>query len=406
MQQNLTPLEEVLDILEKSAVPLTRSESVPLNKASGRILAQMLTSPFDVPAFDNSRMDGYAVKADECGARAPISQIITAGDAGAPLASGTAARIFTGAPMPLGADSVVMQEDTSSDGEFVTFNEPIIAERFVGRAGEDIAKGQVVLEAGHRLQPQDLGLAASMGHGELEVFARPRVAIFSTGDELKEPGETLAPGQIYNSNRYLLGALLERTGCEVVDYGIVADDLEETRETLRKAASSADMVLTSGGVSVGEKDYLREVLEQTGELNLWRIRIKPGKPLVYGHINRAEGKAAPYMGLPGNPVSVFVTYLMLAQPFLLKLSGASKTKPQSFQVQAGFEQSEPQSRRQFVRAQLSLQDGQLLAVPFDNQSSAVLTSTSQSMGLAVVREGQTIARNDLIEFYPYQGLFG
>ena len=290
MQKKLLPLEDVQKILDESAEPICTFETIALGMANRRILARKLKSPFDVPAFDNSRMDGYAIKAQGGDSTVPISQIITAGDRATPLAPGTAARIFTGAPLPRGADTVVMQEETQSDGKTVTFTEPIVAHQFIGRAGEDITKGQIVLKAGHRLLPQDLGLAASMGCASLEVFKRPRVAIFSTGDELKEPGEVLEPGQIYNSNRYLLGALLERTGCEVVDFSIVADDLDATRKALIEAAQSADVVITSGGVSVGEKDFLREALEQTGKLNLWRIRIQPGKPLVFGHITSSQKK--------------------------------------------------------------------------------------------------------------------
>ena len=404
MQHKLTPLEEVLDLLEQSAQPLEAQETVVLGEASNRILAQDLISPFDVPAFDNSRMDGYAVRADECTSPLPISQVITAGKDAAPLAKGTAARIFTGALLPAGADSVVMQENTQSDGDTVTFTQSVEAHQFIGRRAEDIAKGATVLEAGHRLQPQDVGLAASMGASSLPVIRRPRVAIFSTGDELKEPGEVLETGQIYNSNRYQLGALIKGSGCELVDMGIVADDLEQTQERLTEAAQNADMVITSGGVSVGEKDYLREALDKTGKLNLWRINIKPGKPLVFGHLNTSSAKQTPYMGLPGNPVSVFVTYLMLAQPFLFKLAGAHSVRPQSFKVAAGFDQAKAQSRRQFLRCRLDTKDGQLIAVPFDNQSSAVLTSTSQSNGLAAVREGSTVAFGDLIDFYPYKGL--
>ena len=404
MQHKLTPLEEVLDILEQSAQPLEDQETVALVDASGRILAQDLMSPFDVPAFDNSRMDGYAVRADECTSPLPISQVITAGNEAAPLARGTAARIFTGALLPAGANSVVMQENTQSDGNTVTFTQSVEAHQFIGRRGEDISKGALVLNAGHRLQPQDVGLAASMGAGSLSVIRRPRVAIFSTGDELKEPGDVLKTGQIYNSNRYQLGALIKGSGCELVDMGIVADDLKQTQDLLTEAAQNADMVITSGGVSVGEKDYLREALDNTGKLKLWRINIKPGKPLVFGHLNNGSAKQTPYMGLPGNPVSVFVTYLMLAQPFLFKLAGASETRMQSFKIAAGFDQPVAQTRRQFLRCCLEPKDGQLMAVPFDNQSSAVLSSTSQSNGLAVVREGCTVASGDLIEFYPYRGL--
>ena len=406
MQQKLLPLEEVLKILDESAEPIGDHETVELHRADGRILAQELSAPFDVPDFDNSRMDGYAVRAQDCHTSLPISQVIAAGDQARPLAAGTAARIFTGAFLPAGADTVVMQENTRSDGKHVTFTEPVFANRFIGRAGEDIAKGQTVLEPGHRLLPQDLGLAASMGYATLRVYRRPRVAFFSTGDELREPGEPLEPGQIYNSNRYLLGALLERSGCQPMDLGIVRDDLEETKRVLVKAAKDADFVLTCGGVSVGEKDYLREALAQTGKLDLWRIRIKPGKPLVFGHINSTPDDLTAYMGLPGNPVSVFVTFLMLARPFLLKLSGARDTEPESLRVLAGFEQTKPQTRRQFLRCELQVRGGQVFAVPYQNQSSGVLISTSRSDGLAVVREGQAIAQGDLLEFYPYQGLFG
>ena len=406
MQHKLTPLEEVLDILEENARPIEACETVSLGQASGRILARELISPFDVPAFDNSRMDGYAVRAAECTKDLPISQVIAAGSQAAPLAPGTAARIFTGAVLPAGADTVVMQENTRSDGATVSFTQPVVSHQFIGRTGEDIGKGQAVLSAGHRLQPQDLGMAASMGCAELKVFRRPRIAIFSTGDELREPGETLEAGQIYNSNRYLLGALVKRSGCELIDLGLVADDLALTEAKLREAGENADLVITSGGVSVGEKDYLREALEQTGELNLWRINIKPGKPLVFGHLKTSSSSNTPYMGLPGNPVSVFVTYLMLAQPFILKLAGANGNRPQSFKVVAGFAQAEPQSRRQFLRCRLELQEGQLVALPFANQSSAVLTSTSQSDGLAVVREEKALERGELIDFYPYQGLLG
>ncbi len=405
MQHKLTPLEEVLDILEKSAQPLEDCETVALGDASGRILAQDLISPFDVPAFDNSRMDGYAVRAAECNAPLPISQVIAAGHAATPLERGTAARIFTGALLPAGADSVVIQENTKSDGKTVSFTQSVAANQFIGHRAEDIAKGQVVLQAGHRLQPQDVGLAASMGAATVSVIRRPRVAILSTGDELREPGEPLETGQIYNSNRYQLGALVKRSGCELMDFGIVADDLEQTQAKLAEAAQTSDMVITSGGVSVGEKDYLREALDKAGRLNLWRINIKPGKPLVFGHLNAASAEQTPYMGLPGNPVSVFVTYLMLAQPFLLKLAGAKISRPQCFKVAAGFEQPKAQSRRQFLRCRLEVQNGQLTAIPFDNQSSAVLTSASQSSGLGVVGEECTITNGDLIDFYPYEGLF-
>ena len=404
MQQKLLPLEDVLSVLMQRAEPITDQQSVPLKKASGRILARELVAPHNVPAFDNSRMDGYAVRAAQCTSPLPISQIITAGDKAQALKDRTAARIFTGAPLPAGADSVEMQENTKSDGKIVQFLQPVRPDQNIGRAGEDITKGASVLTPGHRLLPQDLGLAASMGYNKLDVYRRPRVAIFSTGDELKEPGEPLQEGQIYNSNRYILGAMIERTGCELVDLGIVADDLEETGATLRKAAQSADVVITSGGVSVGEKDYLREALEQSGKLDLWRIRIKPGKPLVFGHID-VSSQQTPYLGLPGNPVSVFVTYLMLAQPFLLKCSGASVTMAKNFKVKAGFKRARPQTRRQFLRCKLKDQDGERVAVPYANQSSGVLTSTSHSDGLAgCFSRKQNHRRRGPDRFLPLSGI--
>ena len=406
MSQPLMPLEEVLKILEDNARPVREQEDIPLARASGRILAQDIVSPFDVPAFDNSRMDGYAVRATECSAPLPISQVITAGMKAAPLAKGTAARIFTGAMLPDGADSVVMQENTQSDGKTVTFTKEVRANSFIGKIGEDLAMGQTVLKTGQRLRPQDVGLAASMGIETRAVFRKPRIALFSTGDELAEPGKPLAPGQIYNSNHHMLAALLERTGCELLDFGLVPDDLQQTQERLEKAAVDADMVLTSGGVSVGEKDYLRAALDTTGELTLWRICIKPGKPLVFGHLDNGKSTPTPYMGLPGNPVSAFVTWLILARPFLLKLAGASDILPRSFRVVAGFDQPEPQTRRQFLRCRLEMRDGQTVAVPFANQSSAVLLSTSRSDGLAVVYENDSVTAGDLIDFYPYQGLLG
>src|SRR5574343_1511503 len=318
--------EQALEKLLAAAQPVEEIRSLPITAAAGRILAGAQSSTVAVPPLDNSGMDGYAVRlADvpQAGVCLPVSQRIPAGTVGLPLQAGTAARIFTGAPVPPGADAVVMQERCEHGEGGVVINHIPKAGENVRRAGEDIASGAEILTPGTKLRPQEIALAAAAGVPELPVYRRVRVGVFFTGDELVQPGEPLPPGAIYNSNRYALRTLLESLGCEVRDLGAVGDTLEATRDALRRAAADNDLVLTSGGVSVGEEDHGKPAVEAEGSLDMWKIAIKPGKPLAFGEVNKPEGGKAWFIGLPGNPVSAFVTFLMLVRPFLLKLQGAT-----------------------------------------------------------------------------------
>jgi molybdopterin molybdotransferase len=322
-----------------------------------------------------------------------VSQRIPAGSVGHSLAPGTAARIFTGAPLPPGADAVVMQELCIHEGDAVVVNHLPQAGEAVRRAGEDIAEGAVVLAQGQRLRPQDLGLAASVGLAELPVFRRVRVAVFSTGSELVMPGEPLPPGGIYNSNRFMLRALLADLGCEVADFGIVPDELAATRRALREAAEGHDLILTSGGVSVGEEDHVKPAVEAEGSLDLWKIAMKPGKPLAYGRVHGAA-----FIGLPGNPVSSFVTFLLMVRPFLLATQGVAEVAPQALPLRAEFEWPKPDRRREFLRARMNAGGGVEL---FSNQGSAALNSTVWANGLVDIPAGTPLARGDTVRFLPY-----
>jgi molybdopterin molybdotransferase len=396
----LRPLDDALAALLAQAQPLAGTESVATFDADGRVLAEDLVSSLQVPPQDNSSMDGYAVRraeiADE-GVPLPVSQRIPAGAAPQPLQPGTAARIFTGAPVPPGADAIVMQEDTETldDGRVRILRVPA-AGQWIRRSGEDITRGSTVLARGERLGPAAQGLAASIGRDRLQVARRPRVALFSTGDELVMPGavapEAMKPGAIYNSNRFFLRSLLLRLGCEVRDLGIVPDRREATVEALRSAARDNDLILTSGGVSVGEEDHIKPAVQQLGSLELWQIAIKPGKPFAYGKVADAH-----FIGLPGNPVSSFVTFLLLVRPFLLKLQGATQLAPVAVQLAAQFDWPRPDKRREFLRAR---RDAQGRLELFANQSSGVLTSTVWADGLVDVPAGQAIARGDAVRFLP------
>jgi molybdopterin molybdotransferase len=396
----LRPLDDALAALLGQAQPLAGSESVPTFDADGRVLAEDLVSALQVPPQDNSAMDGYAVRraeiADE-GVPLSVSQRIPAGAAPQPLQPGTIARIFTGAPVPAGADAIVMQEDTQAldDGRVRIMRVPD-AGQWIRRSGEDITRGSTVLARGERLGPAAQGLAASIGRARLQVARRPRVALFSTGDELVMPGEVapeaMKPGAIYNSNRFFLRSLLLRLGCEVRDLGIVPDRREATVQALREAARDNDLILTSGGVSVGEEDHIKPAVQQLGSLDLWQIAMKPGKPFAYGKVADAH-----FIGLPGNPVSSFVTFLLLVRPFLLKLQGATQLTPVAVQLAANFDWPRPDKRREFLRARRNAK-GRLEL--FANQSSGVLTSTVWADGLVDVPAGQTIARGDPVRFLP------
>ena len=409
----LTPLEDALAAVLAQAQPLPGAAFVDLLQADGRVLAADCIAPLQVPPLDNSAMDGYAVRSAEvaqAGAVLPVSQRIPAGQVGTALQPGTAARIFTGAPLPPGADAIVMQEDcTVLDDGRVRFDAVPQPGQFVRRAGQDIALGSTALQAGLRLTPAALGLAASLGLAQLPVARRPRVALFSTGDELALPGsiapQDLPPGHIFNSNRYVLASLLQRWGCEVVDGGILPDDRAATHAALAQAAQDCDLLVTSAGVSVGEEDHVRPVVEQLGALSLWKIAMKPGKPFAFGHLRRSGGDPAAgrahFIGLPGNPVSSLITALVLLRPFVLALQGASVVQPPAHWLTADFEITQRDSRREFLRARRNAA-GRLEL--FANQNSGVLTSTVWAEGLVDNPAQTLIARGDRVRFLPFSEL--
>jgi molybdopterin molybdotransferase len=400
----LKPLDDALAELLAHAQPLAGTERVSTFDAGDRVLAEDLVAPLQVPPQDNSSMDGYAVRAAEIpdeGVVLPVSQRIPAGSAPQPLQPGTAARIFTGAPIPPGADAVVMQEETEAQGDAgVRILRVPLAGQWIRRSGEDVTRGTVVLARGQRLSAAALGLAASIGRAELEVARRPRVALFSTGDELVMPGDVppsdMKPGAIYNSNRFFLSDLLRRLECEVSDYGVVPDQREATLKALQHASGAHDLILTSGGVSVGEEDHIKPAVQQLGRLDLWQIAIKPGKPFAYGRIGDAH-----FMGLPGNPVSSFVTFLLLVRPFLLQLQGVTHLRPTPVKLRAHFDWPRADKRREFLRVRRDAEGGLAL---FDNQSSGVLTSTVWGDGLVDNPAGRTIAHGDWVDYLPLSEL--
>jgi molybdopterin molybdotransferase len=398
------PLDEALAELLGHAQPLAGSETVSTFEADGRVLAQDLVSALQVPPQDNSSMDGYAVRSSEIAAEGvplPVSQRIPAGTAPEPLATGSVARIFTGALIPPGADAVVMQEDTEPAGEQVVrilrVPEP---GQWIRRSGEDVTRGAVVLARGDRMSPAAQGLAAGIGMDKLVVARRPKVALFSTGDELVMPGEVppahMKPGTIYNSNRFFLRGLLHRLGCEVTDLGIVPDRRDATVEALRGASVAHDLILTSGGVSVGEEDHVKPAVQSLGSLDLWQIAIKPGKPFAYGKVGPAH-----FIGLPGNPVSSFITFLLLVRPFILKLQGATRLAPASVLLPAHFSLPRGDRRREFLRARRNAQGGLDL---FANQSSGVLTSAVWGDGLVDNPPGHSIDRGEPVRFISFAEL--
>ena len=394
-------LEEALQRLLGAVHPLPETESLSTFDALGRVLAADVRSALDVPPADNTSMDGYALRSADVtfsGAVLPVSQRIPAGVVGTPLQPGTAARVFTGAQVPAGADAVVMQESCEARGSDVQINTVPEPGQWVRRRGEDVQSGSVVLSAGLRLTPQALGLAASVGAARLTVSQRPRVALFSTGDELVMPGEPLKPGAIYNSSRFTLSGLVRALGCDCIDLGIVPDDLDATRAALREAAARSDLIVTSGGVSVGEKDHLRPAVRAEGRIDLWQIAIKPGKPLAFGEVRRGDGTAAHYIGLPGNPVSSFVTFLLAVRPVLLKLQGATELHPRGWPMRADFDWPRPDRRREFLRVRRNDQGGLDL---YPNQSSGVLTSVVWADGVIDNPANQPIAAGDTAHYLPF-----
>jgi len=395
----LKPLDAALAELLAHAQPLSLPESVSTFDADGRVLAQDVMASLDVPAHDNSSMDGYALRCADWQNAATafeVNQRIAAGSTGDVLGLGCAARIFTGAPVPEGADAIVMQEDCAVDGTQLRLQSQPQLGQWIRRRGEDVLSGAAVLFKGERLAPASLGLAASIGFDQLLVAARVRVALFSTGDELVMPGDVapvdMKPGAIYNSNRFFLRALLQRLGCVVTDMGIVPDKLDATIAALKTASTAHDLVLTSGGVSVGEEDHIKPAVQALGQLNLWQIAIKPGKPFAYGKINNTH-----FIGLPGNPVSSFVTFLLLVRPFILKLQGVSNVAPYSIAASAHFDWPKADKRREFLRVRHNATGGLEL---FDNQSSGVLTSAVWADGLVDNPAGNSIAYGDSVQFIP------
>lgn len=406
----LMSLDDALKSLLSHISPLQTTETVATLDADGRILAQDVVSAMQVPAFDNSSMDGYAVRSadvQQVGAELQLTQRIAAGHFGEALQSGQTARIFTGAPVPPGADAIVMQEQTEplADGNAARVRFLITAEagQWIRLAGEDVRAGETVLHRGQKLGPAQLGLAASLGLAQLQVVTRPKVALFSTGDELVMPGAVapsqMPPGAIYNSNRFFLRALLQRMGCVVSDLGIVPDRREATVAALEIAAEHHDLIVTSGGVSVGEEDHVKPAVQALGDLSLWQIAMKPGKPFAYGHVRRgSQAGSAHFVGLPGNPVSSFITFLLLVKPLLLALQGAAPKSPVPYRLPAHFDLPKADKRREFLRVRRNAQGGLDL---FPNQSSGVLTSVVWGDGVVDNPAGQTIAHGDLLDFWSF-----
>ncbi len=400
----LISVEEALNFILERARPVEITEQVALHQVCGRILHEALYSPLDVPGYDNSQMDGYAVRSqdindpEQC---LPISQYIPAGAPGQALEAGTAARIFTGAVIPLGADVVVMQENCRRQGDSVVIRGPLEPGLNIRPQGNDIHTADKVLEAGDRLTAPAVGLAASLGVRYLTVSRQLRVALFSSGDELREPGQKLGPGEIYNSNRYTLTALLTALGCEIHDLGQVADTLEATESALGVAGVNADVVISSGGVSVGEEDHVKAALERIGKLEMWKVAVKPGKPLAYGRIGGAD-----FLGLPGNPVSALVTFCLFVRPFLLKRMGARRIFPARQAVAAGFDWPTARNRREFPRARISAGDGGISVVKLHSrQSSEVLSSTVWADGLVEIPEGCRVKQGQILSYISFSDLF-
>jgi molybdopterin molybdotransferase len=399
----LIAYEDAIEQLVAAAVPLTGRLEVDLREALGYVLAEPVTSTIDVPGWDYSAMDGYAVRAADCAAEdiaLPVSQRVPAGASPEPLAAGTAARIFTGAPIPQGADAVVMQEVCEPADGTVSIRARVEEGGNIRRRGEDISAGDVVVAAGTRLLPQHLGLAASVGVARLTVCRRPCVALFSSGDELLMPGEPLSPGKIYNSNLFTATALLQALGCDVVDLGIVEDTLEATKAALKRGAREADLVFASGGVSVGEEDHVKPAVEALGSLDMWKIAIRPGKPVAFGHVD-----GTPFIGSPGNPVSLFVTFLLFVRPFILRMQGRGDWRLRPMQVKADFDWPRPDKRREFHRARLEFdEDGVGRVSVHPSRSSGVLSSVTWANGLAVIPEGRALRRGEDVAFLPFNEL--
>lgn len=399
--------QEALEYLLSKASSVHQVETLSTQDALGRVLAQDIHSQVDVPSMDNTQMDGYAVRAadiQQVGATLRVSQRIPAGHVGTTLEPGTVARIFTGASIPEGADAVVMQELCELNGDAVTFLEVPVPGQWIRSQGEDLKAGQVCLTQGTFLRAQELGVAASAGYDKLTVYRKLKVAAFFTGDELTLPGQALKPGAIYNSNRDTLLACIRSLGCEATDLGIVPDTLEATRAALRQAAQGHDLIITSGGVSVGEEDHIKPAVSAEGYLDLWQIAMKPGKPLAFGAVKNPithPPSETWFMGLPGNPVSSFVTFLLFVRPFIAKMQGRMNGHAPSMTMRADFDWLKPDRRNEFLRVRMNAQGGLDL---FPNQSSGVLTSASWADGLLDNPPSQVIKKGDFVKYIPFAGM--
>ena len=402
MPQPLISITQALTQLTESASVVSQTQLVVLDDALDRVLAKDVRATINVPGFDNSAMDGYVINLQEqqLGRESAlvfeITQRIPAGSVGDALAPGCAARIFTGAPIPQGGNTVVMQEDCEliENSSKIKICRPLAYLENIRPAGNDIKSGDVVLKAGSKLQAQSIALAASLGVNVLEVFAKIKVGVFFTGDELIEPGEVLKPGQIFNSNRYALAAMLKRLDCNIVNLGIVDDTLDATCEALEELSAQCDLIITSGGVSVGEEDHVKPAVERLGVLDLWRVKMKPGKPLAFGHV----GKSA-FIGLPGNPVSAMVTFLLFARPFIKKSQGLSQYLNTTIKVQANFDWHRSKARREFVRVRLDCSSAPIKANPYQKQGSDVLSSMVWADGLVEIPENTTFKQGEMLDYY-------
>lgn len=401
VKHTLNPLDDIIERLKKLANPISETESVALIDAHERVLAEDLVSTLNVPPTDNSAVDGYALNLDDFseGKAFCISQRIPAGHQPETLERGTAARIFTGASIPAGANCVIMQEQATINehNKEVTFSSQPNAKQNIRPRGQDVQQGQVILQKGLVLSPARVGLIASIGIAKVKVFRRLKVAIFSTGDELVEPGDKPSSSQIFNSNRYLLTGMLKSLNADIVDLGLIPDQLEATVKALNSASDKADIIISTGGASVGEEDYVQSAIKSLGSIDFWRVAIKPGKPFMYGQIGET-----PVLGLPGNPGAVFVTFSVLARPFLLHKQGISDTKPQSYSLALDFDIKKSGPRREFLRVQRS-QGNRLIRHP--NQSSGMLSSASWAEGFAVIKEHTQPKAGDSVEFIPFPSIF-
>ena len=402
----LMELEEALERILVSVKAKQDYETVSLTHALDRVLACDVIAPIHVPPSDNSAMDGYAVRsralAEEGPITLPVTQRIAAGHVGEAMQAETAARIFTGAATPEGVDAVIMQENcTESDGT-VHFQGPIKLGDNIRRAGESVTKGDVILTKGTKLGPAHIGLAASVGIASFQVYHPLRVAVLSTGDELREPGDPLDAGQIYNTNHYALFALLEKLSCKIVDLGTVKDDPALTKAALERASKEADLVLTSGGVSVGEEDHVKDAILALGSLDLWKLNIKPGKPLAFGWLGEV-----PFIGLPGNPVSAYVTFLLVAAPLIRKMQGRSDLISKASHLALGFDQGKRGKRREYIRVQVHTDaDKGHQLIPYPSQGSGILSSIFWADGLALLPDGVLCKKGDLVDYLSFEALLG